>query len=378
MSRISEVLERIREELARGSHGKANDRFMTVRDLASRYRVSLVTAQRVMRSLREQGLLIADSTNPAFISATALRPISSEAPGTPRRLGLVITNIASPFFSQLCRHIQQEASAMGCQVLTAGSQYDFHREKKAIESFLEIGVEGLLIVPGLDEACQPFYQGLIDRRVPLAFVSRQVEGVAADYVVADSFLGSAAVAGHFVSMGYQSFGYIGFASLLKRDARLSGFRSALLEGDAKLEPERIVNADGGGIDDGVRAMAKLMSGRRRPRAVFAYHDLLAIGALQYCQTHGIAVPGEVAISGFDNLPQGQVTSPALTTVSYPVESIARLAVQCVAERRGDGTAIRPCHHILLAPQLVVRQSTDPSAAPVESAAAADYQVGEIL
>jgi LacI family transcriptional regulator len=377
MKRVDALAKQLRSELSRGEHGAAQDRFMTVRELASRRGVSLVTAQRVMRRLRDGGLLIADSTNRAIISPEAVRPTRRDGATTPRRLGMLITNIASPFFSQLCRHMQQEASAEGYQVLTAGSQYDFKRERKAIEGFLDIGVEGLLIVPGLDEQCTEFYRRLAERQTRMVFVSRHVEGIPADYVMADSFLGSAAVAGHFVSMGYESFGYVGFAAQLKRDTRLSGFRSALLENNTMLGPERIVNADSGRIEDGARAMAKLMGGKSRPRAVFAYHDLLAIGALQYCQTRGIAVPDEVAIAGFDNLPQSQVTSPPLTTVSYPIESMARLAVQCVTERRDETSAERAHHHILLAPQLIVRRSTDPAANVVESPATAGHPVGEL-
>ena len=98
----------------------------------------------------------------------------------------------------------------------------------------------------------------------------------------------------------------------------------------------------------------------RPRAVFAFNDLLAIGALQYCQEQGIAVPGDVAIAGFDNLPQCRVTSPPLTSVAYPVQSIARLAVQNLVDRI-EGAGDRPPHRILLEPHLVVRQSTDPRA-----------------
>jgi len=107
-------------------------------------------------------------------------------------------------------------------------------------------------------------------------------------------------------------------------------------------------------------MAKLMTGPQRPRAVFAFNDLLAIGALQYCQEQAIAVPGDVAIAGFDNLPETRVTSPPLTSVAYPVESIARLAVQSLVDRV-EGRADRPANRILLEPHLVVRQSTDPKA-----------------
>jgi len=177
-------------------------------------------------------------------------------------------------------------------------------------------------------------------------------------------------------MGDQSLGYIGFGSRLKRDARLSGFRSALLEEGMTLDEQRIATGEGGGAEHGYKAMARLMRGKNRPRAVFADQDLLAIGALRFCQEHGIAVPEQVAIAGFDNLPQSQVTSPPLTTVGYPIESMARLAVQCLTEDRGSPSA-RPPHRIHLEPHLVVRRSTDP-AAPVEPATAPGQEICEIL
>jgi LacI family transcriptional regulator len=378
MTRSHQIARQIEEELVRGQHGRAYERFMTVRQLAARHGTSLVTAQKVVRQLKQQGLLIADSTNPAMISPKACRRATGGEDGLPRRLGMVITNIANPFFSRLCRHVQQAAAASGCQVLMAGSQYDFQREKKALEGFLEIGVEGLLIVPGLDEACARLYRHLVDRGLRLVFLSRQVEKVAADFVVADSFAGSAAVAGHFLSMGYQTFGYIGFGRRLTRDVRLSGFRSALVEEGATLDDELIARGDGGSVENGYSAMARLMRGAVRPRAVFAFHDLLAIGALRYCQEHRLAVPDDVAIAGFDNLPECRVTSPPLSSVGYPVESMARLAVQCLLEDRTGGPASRPRHRILLEPHLVVRRSTDPQAPEPEQPSAAGVESYEVL
>jgi len=350
---------------------------MTVRQLATRYGISLVTAQRVIQRLKQRGLLIGDSTNPALISPRACRAEAASDVPQPRRLGMVITNIANPFFSRLCRHVQLAAAARGYQLLMAASQYEFAREKKAVESFLEIGVEGLLVVPGLDDACVKLYRQLIDRGLRLVFVSRHLENVAADFVAADSFAASAAVAGHLLSRDYDSFGYIGFGTRLKRDARLRGFRSALLEEGITLDPQRVVTGEGGGVEHGYRAMSRLMRGRNRPRAIFAFHDLLAIGALRYCHEHGMAVPEKVAIAGFDNLPESRVTSPPLTTVAYPIESMARLALQCLVEDRGPGAAPRPSHRILLEPHLVIRRSTDPAAVDEDSVTPGD-EIYEML
>lgn len=368
MTRCLQVAGQIEGELARGVHGRSNDRFLSVRQVAARYGISLVTAQRVIQRLKHRGLLIGDSTNRPLITGRACRREAAANGSQPRRLGMVITNIANPFFSRLCRHVQLAAAARGYQLLMAGSQYEFAREKKAVDSFLEIGVEGLLIVPGLDEACARLYRQLIERGLRLVFVSRHVEHVAADFVAADSFAAGAAVAGHLLSKDYDSFGYLGFGARLKRDARLHGFRSALLEEGITLDAKRIVCGEGGGVEHGYRAMGRLMRGRNRPRAVFAFHDLLAIGALRYCHEHGIAVPQEVAVAGFDNLPESRVTSPPLTTVSYPIESMARLALQCLLEDRGGGAEQRPSHRILLEPHLVIRRSTDPEATAEEPSA----------
>ena len=373
-----QLLDQIRREITAGAYGTAGSRFLPLRELAKQFGVSLTTAQKVVRCLKHDGLLVADSmTSPARISDTAFRQTINGADEevSPRRLGLVVTDITNPFFARLCRHIQHAAMDRDYQVLVASSESDFVREQRAIRGFLDIGVEGLLICPGLDDACARMYQELLEGGMPLLFVSRRVDNVDADFVVAHNFVGGAAVAGHLLSLGYDSFGYIGFGPRLKRDERLQGYRSALEQEGVELVPDRIADGDGRDISHGYRAMQRLMDSGNRPRAVLAFNDLLAIGSLQYCQEHHIDVPGEVAIAGFDNLPQCRVTSPPLTSVAYPVESIARLAVQNVIDRI-EGASERPAHRILLEPHLVVRQSTDPQAKTVRSTVATDEETIE--
>ena len=358
MIKFEQIAREIRAEIRAGEHGDPSDRFLTVRQVAERFGVSLTTAQKAVKQLKEEGLLTADSTRSARIGAAA---VSRQRDGAaPRRLGLVVTDITNPFFSRVCRDVQRAARDCGYQVLTASSESNFQRERQVVEGFLEIGVEGLLICPGLDEACSALYRSLIDRGVRLSFVSRRAEGVDADFVVAHNFAGGALAAGHFLSVGYDSFGYIGFGPRLRRDERLQGFRSALLEEGVELDPDLVAGDNGRDIANGRRGMRRLMENARRPRAVFAFNDLLAIGALQYCREHRIAVPGEVAVAGFDNLPESRVTSPPLTSVAYPVRSISRLAVQSILDRI-EGVGDRPPNRILLEPHLEVRRSTDPKA-----------------
>ena len=359
MTRFEELAESLKTEILAGRHGGMYSRFETVRGLASRFGVSVSTAHKVIGQLKAEKILIGDSTNPTMIGPEVARRVAAADKISPRRFGLLVTDITNPFFSKLCNHIQHVAADLGYQALVASSGYDFDREQRAVRSFLEIGVDGLVICPGLADQCEDLYRNLIRQGVRLSFVSRRVTDVPADFVVIHNFAGGALMAGHLLSMNYRSFGYIAFSSRLKQDVRLDGFRSALLEEGYELPAERIVDADGWNISHGYQAMAQLMEGPSPPAAVFAFNDLLAIGAVRYCQEHRIAVPEKVAIAGFDNLPESQVIRPPLSTVVYPVESMARLAVQNLLSKvhEPDGQP----SHILLEPHLVIRESTDPKA-----------------
>jgi len=369
MPKFDQIAQQVKAQILDGEHGDPGDRFMTVRELAERFGVALTTAQKVRKRLQDDGLLIADSTSPAKISpAVTCANVDARGGSAPKRIGLVVTDLTNPFFSRVSRHIQQVAGEEGYQVLVTSSESEFERERRLIDGFLEIGVEGLLVCPGLDDACVSLYRRLIDEGIPLSFVSRRVEGIEADFVVVHNFVGGASMAGHLLSVGYKSFGYIAFGPRLKRDERLRGYRSALLEEGFELGADEIVHGDGRDIAHGHHAMHGLMGRGRPPRAVFAYNDLLAVGALRYCQEQGIAVPGDVAIAGFDNLPECRVTSPPLTSVAYPIQSIARLAVRNLIDRVEEAS-VRPPHRILLEPHVVVRESTDPRVEEPHSPAA---------
>ena len=118
---------------------------------------------------------------------------------------------------------------------------------------MQIGVDGLLICPGVTDESVALYRDLLSRGVRLTFVSRRVEEVEADFVVAHNFVGAASVAGHFLSMGYDSFGYLAFGPRLKHDMRLSGFRSALAEEGVELNKRYVVDGGGRDIADGYQA-----------------------------------------------------------------------------------------------------------------------------
>ncbi|MEA1951338.1 MAG: substrate-binding domain-containing protein [Planctomycetota bacterium] len=360
MAKFVDIADQITEDIRLGRFGKPGDRFLTVRALAEQSSVSLVTAQKIVARLRDNGVLVGNENSPTSIGPIAGTDLPGNDSTGKRPIALVLPDLTNPFFNRLSRHVQRTAAEQGHSVLVAGTESKLEREREVIQDFLELGIDGLLLCAGLDESCALFYRELQSQGFPLVFVSRQPEHVEADFVVPHNLMGGVAVASHFVESGFSTAGYIGFGPRLRRDSRLAGFRAELLEFGVELPPEWLANDNGRGIEHGYRAMQRVMDGRKRPRAVFALNDLLAIGAMQYCHDHGIDVPGEVAIAGFDDLPESRVTAPPLTTVAYPIEATAQIAVQCLIDRIASDEAFTT-RRILLEPRLVIRGSTDPQA-----------------
>lgn len=355
MAKREELVRRVVEEIQSGLHGETGDAFMSVRDFASRYGTSLVTAQKVVSSLKSLGVL----NGAAGRTSTVRRSVPAAAAGS-QQLGMIVASYLGGFFSRLIYEVREAASEKGYSVLTDSTEHKIDRERKCVEEFLKIGVAGLIVTPGLGEESASLYRELIDRGVALVLVGREVEGVNVDCITADNFAGGAAVARHFIEMGYESFGYMRFGPRLKMDMRLNGFRSTLCGEGFDLPAADIVDDNGWDVAHGYRCMVKLASRPKLPRAIMAFNDLPAIGALQYCQEHGVAVPGDVAIAGFDNLAQTEVTQPALTTVEYPHTEMAQLTIQTLLDRvRYKGERIGGCRR--LRPRLVVRASSDPNA-----------------
>ena len=348
-------------EIRAGQHGQPGDRFLTVRQIAERFDISLVTAQRAMEILKQQKILQADSTRRSIIHLDLKCGVAVSDGVKIRRLGMVVTNLASPFFSRLAHHVRSFASQMGCQVLLASSDYDSAHEQDIIDGFFDIGVQAILASPGPGSESRAIYNRVLEQTdVRLAFISRRIEGCPVDSVLVQNMTGAGKVAEHFWQQGHRRLGYLGFRSDFEQEPRLMGFRAALHARGIELTEDQIVYAEDWRPEAGQKAMAKLMKVASPPTAVFAFHDLLALGALCYCRENKLRVPHDVALVGFDDLPESRVTTPALSTVSYPLRSMAELATQMVLRATEDMSGREP-HTVFLEPSLVVRLSSDPNA-----------------
>ena len=200
---------------------------------------------------------------------------------------------------------------------------------------------------------------LARRALPFVFLTRFVEGIAADSAVVDNSLGASLATSEALRLGHVRFGGIfGPPDTSTGRDRERGTRAALVAAGLQLE-DRVVRHGPFTYEAGYQAMMDLMAQEPRPTVVICANDTVAIGAYNATRTLGLNVPGDVSLVGFDDLPLAAWEVFGLTTVRQPMEEMARAAVRLLIERiegRVDSTAIR---QMVFEPRLVLRRTLAP-------------------
>jgi len=349
-SKTESTVRRLRERIASGEFGSPSARFMTTRELAAAEHVSLKTAFRVICRLREAGIL--EKTGRGHRIAPVLP--TSGGSVRPLLIGFLATCLESPYFAKLACHAEEFAHSVGASLIIASSNYDFDTERERLRMFCRQGVAGILVCPWASTPEQESFYAKLP--VPCVMLGRRLESVECDAVLVDNQRAAQHVARHLLDRGLTEFAYIGQSGKLN-DRRLFGFRAELAAAGAELPESRILRVDGQNPEQCRDAIGELLESPRSGRlGVFCYHDLFAIRCLNLCHRMSLRVPEDVAVAGFDDLPAAAETCPPLTSVSYPVAEMARLAFESLYARikfqnRGGGI----CRY--LDSKLIVREST---------------------
>ncbi len=350
--KTEEVVREMLGELSQGKYGVPGDRFIASRELALQKGVSPKTAFRVVENLRDCGV-IRKAGRDYRIERLFPRPEPGNDSGM--LIGFLATCLDNPYFAKLASCAEEFAHGIGASLIIASSNYDFRKEQERLQMFCRQGVSGILICPCCTTAQdEKFYKTL---PVPYVMLGRALEHEKCDAVLVNSQKAAQEMAKHLIVQGIRDFAYVGQAGI-KNDKRLTGYRAGLLEGGIAQDEKMIVctdNYDPARCRKDILALLEKRQGKR-PLGIFCYHDLLAIRVLNLCHELGISVPGQVAVAGFDDLPAASETYPALTTVSYPVNNMARIALETLYAKirlsPGEGGVKR-----YLNSKLMIREST---------------------
>lgn len=327
---------------------------LTLDDVAKKAGVSPAT---VSRSLNSPDL-VRPATRARVLAAVEelrYRPnrlASDLAGGRSRTVGLVVSNLANPFFLDIFHSVEYEAKRHGYEVLIENTGYEPTRLAAVVDSMLGRSPAGLVIV--VSEMEESMMAELREGAIPVVIYDVGAPGENIANIRVNETQGVKALVKYLRSLGHRRFGLIThhsqYGSLRQRRELLE----SLLGDDLVVAPDVEDSLEGGRA--GVRSLLDMAD---PPTAVLGGNDHVAIGALREIHDRGLRVPEDVSVAGFDNIHWDEFVNPSLTTVNIPRDYIGRLAMERILTPDGAPAAAHG-QEIIVQPELVIRDSTGPA------------------
>lgn len=333
---------------------------VSIRDVALRAGVSVGTVSNVLNRPEEVSADSVDRVSKAieelgYVRNDAARKLRA---GVSTTVGFVVLDGQNPFYTDVVRGAEDEATKHGIAILYGNTDEDLGREKLYLDLFEEQQVRGLLIAPYGDVNAR--LQRLRARGIAAVLVDRFSGDGRFSSVSVDSVVGGRMAVEHLIEGGRRRIAFVGGPFDIRQvNDRLAGARVAAENASGAVEVEVVATA-AMTVEEGVAAGARILARPRRewPDALFAANDLLALGLLQSLVVDGrMLVPHDIAIIGFDDIPFAAAAAVPLSSIRQPSRMIGRTALRIVLEEAADPESI--ARQTVFQPELVVRASTDP-------------------
>jgi LacI family transcriptional regulator len=327
----------------------------TINDVALKSGVSKSTVSHVINGTRfveedtkQRVLQVIDELG--YHPSSVARSLTTKRTQT---IGVIVSDTSNNFFGELIRGIETVFRRLNYGLIVCNTDEQLEREEHYIQLLLSQQVDGI-IAAATSQRWQALERADMKHK-PIVFVDREFEGMnGRPYVGPDNERGAYLGTQHLITCGYKEIGVLaGFQRLSSMRDRLSGFRQALAEHQLQVPPDWVVTSSLS-ANAGREAALQILSGPKRPRALFANNNFLSLGALRAFKDLGLRCPDEVALVGFDDHPWAAVSNPPLTVVRQPVLDIGEKAAQLLLSLLNDKEPLHAKH--LLDCELVVRKS----------------------
>lgn len=331
---------------------------VTLKDVARSAGVSLSTVSRVIRN---SGPISPETRADVMLAVAAVgyRPREIEQAGNSTGryplVALVISDILNPFFSELVYGVQEEA-VPGYGLLLYNTAEDPSQELKFIEQMRALNVSGVVFcssrVPS--QSLIKFYE---NTGIPIVLINRRVEDPRIPAVLIDFQHAAYQATQHLINLKHSRIAYLGgLPSSETSYLRYKGILAALIDAGLTMGPE-LCNTSFPSVESGFQGMSSLLSlgSKKRPTAVIAYNDLIAIGALNAIRAQNLRVPEDISVVGFDGISLTAFTNPPLTTIDIPKRRMGRLAMKMLHMIISGQTT--PGGYVLMESPLIIRGST---------------------
>lgn len=272
-----------------------------------------------------------------------------------RTVGVVLSTITNPILTLSARHLERALSERGYGMLLAVTDRDLEKERRVLDLMLSRQVDGILIYPVRHGDIAPIKQ-LRSTGLPVVLLAGHADqGI--DLVTIDNTKGARQAVRHLLGAGHRRIGFVDAGRGIGTTEKFEGYAQALRDHRLAADPRLVIDPGGFGPQEGYDAAAALMAQRRPPTALFCSTDLIALGAIRWALDHGLRVPDELAVVGFDDIESAGYASVPLTTVAYPADRVSAMAVSHLLSLVEAKGALPEARSFVIEPELVVRQSS---------------------
>jgi LacI family transcriptional regulator len=320
-----------------------------MKDVAEEAGVSLKTVSRVVNGEAGVGTATAERVT-AAIGRLGFRrnDVARSLRGASSMLGLVIEDVANPFYSTIARAVEDVASREGYVVITASSEENAERERGLVTTLLSRQVEGLLLVPAARD--HAYLRSELAMGTGLVFLDRPPGGLDVDSVLIDNAGGARAAVEHLLAQGHRRIGLIGDPpGLYTLEERVQGYRSAL-EGWGIEFDEELLRLGAHDVAQAEASARELLAVPDPPTAFFTANNRASVGALRALRT----ADARVGLVGFDDFELAEMLPVPVTVVRHDPTEMGRRAAELLFTRLGGNDG--PPQTVVLATELVVRGS----------------------
>lgn len=326
----------------------------TIYEVSELAGVSLATVSRVMNG----NARVSDKTRKKVTDAMSelgYRPNSiarSLASNCSNSVGLLVSELHGPFFGQMMSGVESELRSAGKHVIITTGHSEEEKEKDGIEFLISRNCDALIL--HVEAVSDEYLIELSKGKTPIYLVGRHVDAIAEHCISLDNELGGYLAAKYIIELGHKNIAYItGHQHKQDSPDRLKGHKRALAEHNITFNDDLYFIGDYKETG-GSEGLKEILSKNIPFSALICANDEMASGAMTYAREHGLTLPDDLSVIGYDNVIFARYIYPKLTTISNPVNDMGHMAARLVLKQIYQQKKIEIQH--LFEPELITRDS----------------------
>lgn len=335
---------------------------ITIKDIAKELGLSTST---VSRALRDSHEISHDTKKMVMEYAEKInfkpnRIAQSLKDHKSMSIGVIVTEIANSFFSQVINGVESIAHNNGYTVIIAQSMESAERELLSLQHLTSSSIDGLIISVSTESKNFHYLKELHEKGMPVVFVDRAIDHIETHKVIVDNFKGAYKATKHLINKGKKNIAILSndIGLSISRD-RMAGYETALTDHDLPIKESLIKYCSLGGmkyaeVED---AMKELMRRRIKPDAIFAGSDKLTIGCLRFLKERKIKVPDDVAVIGFSNTDLTDLIDPPLSVIRQPAFEMGEAATELLLTLIRSKKPVTKFETRIHTTELLIKEST---------------------